>query len=392
MKTLFLVLTLVFVTCNSCLALEESPPPEESPVLYEELSKTLIKQTGTGISPVIGLSYFLLTGDPAVEKYKPWIWGVLVLLGAVLLKDVGGTFVPGVLKKPLDAVELFQNQGLGVLCAALLVPDFHQKLYAVMERHVPAVEWVGGGGGQFILAAAGSEGVLHFLTLPLSITVFVAVWLLSNAINALILLSPFSLVDACLKSIKVVGLSLLAGLSAIYPYAGAALSLVIVVVALCLAGKAFRLYHFGMIFAWDILTRRHKRFEPHSEHVMVFLDQELAEVPARTYGRLSPDPTPGQWRFTYRPWLVLPQSSVVISLDPRPKLGRGIVHATIEMSEDDGNLDTYFHLSPRCRGHEQTIGERLELEVVDIGLRRGFAVACRWIKAAFRKTRAVAAV
>ena len=180
MKTLFLVLTLVFVTCNSCLALEESPPPDESPVLYEELSKTLLKQTGTGISPVIGLSYFLLTGDPSVEKYKPWIWGVLVLLGAVLLKDVGGTFVPGVLKKPLDAVELFQNQGLGVLCAALLVPDFHQKLFAVMERHVPAVEWVGGGGGQFILAAAGSEGVLHVLTLPLSITAFVAVWLLSK--------------------------------------------------------------------------------------------------------------------------------------------------------------------------------------------------------------------
>ena len=92
--------------------LPKLPPPDESPVLYEELSKTLIKQTGTGISPVIGLSYFLLTGDPSVEKYKPWIWGVLVLLGAVLLKDVGGTFVPGVLKKPLDAVELFLAETL----------------------------------------------------------------------------------------------------------------------------------------------------------------------------------------------------------------------------------------------------------------------------------------
>ena len=87
--------------------------------MFKELSETLIKQTGTAISPVIGLSYLALTGDPSVEKYKPWIWFVLVLLGAVLLKDVGGTFVPGVLKKPLDAVEFFQNQGLGALCAGL---------------------------------------------------------------------------------------------------------------------------------------------------------------------------------------------------------------------------------------------------------------------------------
>ena len=392
MRLLPLVLTLVFLTLTGSFAGEEVPPSEETPTLYKEFSETLIKQTGTGISPVIGLSYLVLTGDPAVEKYKPWIWGVLVLLGAVLLKDVGGTFVPGVLKKPLDAVEFFQNQGLGALCAALLVPGLHQKLYAVMERHVPAAEWAGGGGGPFILAAAGSEGVLHILTLPLSIAVFAAVWLLSNAINALILLSPFSLVDACLKSIKAVGLALLAGLSAIHPFAGAALSLVIVLVALLLAGKAFRLYHFGMIFAWDILTRKHKRFQPHPEHITVFLDQELADVPARTYGRLSPDPTPGLWRFSYRPWLVLPESSVVIPLEPRPKVGRGIVHATIEMSESDGDLDTYFHLSPRYRGHEHTVGERLELEVVDVGLRRGFALACRWIKSAFRKKQAGVAV
>ena len=403
MKVLSLVLAVLLSTCVSSFSLERetlpqtSDAPSEAPVqetvaLFKELSETLIKQTGTAISPVIGLSSLAVTGDPSVEKYKPWIWFVLVLLGAVLLKDVGGTFVPGVLKKPLDAVEFFQNQGLGALCAGLLVPDLHEKLYSVMERHVPVAEWAGGGGGQYIFAATGSEGLLHILTLPLSIVVFASVWLLSNAINALILLSPFSLVEACLKSIKVAGLALLAGLTAIHPYAGAAFSIIIVVVALCLAGKAFRLYRFSVIFAWDILTRKHKRFQPHPEHVMVFLDQELAEVPSRTYGRLSPDLAPGQWRFTYRPWLILPESVVVIPLDPRPKLGRGIVHATVEVSEDDGDLDTYFHLLPRYRGHETTVGQCLELEVVDIGLRRGFTLACRWIKSAFRKKRSVAAV
>jgi hypothetical protein len=151
----------------------------------------------------------------------------------------------------------------------------------------------------------GTEEILHLLTLPLSIAIFTAVWLLSNAINVLILLSPFSRVDACLKSVKVAGLALLAGMSALHLYLGEGLSVLIVLLAFYFSGKAFRLYHFGWIFAADLLTRKHKRFQPTSDHITAFLDQEIADVPARTYGKLAPIRESNTFQFTYRPWLVM---------------------------------------------------------------------------------------
>lgn len=387
MKAPSLALLFILICMGSGFAAEapaaEVPAEDSNPM--EELSRSLIKQTGTAISPVIGLSYLALNGDPSVEQYKPWIWGVLVLLALVLVKDVAGTFVPGILKKPLDAVEFFQNQGLGALCAALLVPDLHSKLYAVVESQVPLTQWASSGGGGFFLAAAGSEGILHILTLPLSIVTFAAVWLLSNTINALVMLSPFSLVDACLKSIKVFGLALLAGLSAIHPYAGAVLSILIVLVALYLSGKAFRLYHFGWVFAWDLLTRKHKRYQVSPDYLMAFLDQELAEVPARTYGKLSRDSDTGLFHFSYRPWLVLPAKTVGMSLGNQPKVGLGVIHATIESTETDGDLNTYFHFTPCYRGHEEAISQYLGIESVEIGVRRGFKMALQWVRSAFRK-------
>jgi len=43
---------------------------------------------------------------------------------------------------------------------------------------------------------------LNVLTVPLAMTVFVLVWLLGHVINILILVSPFGVVDAALKSLR----------------------------------------------------------------------------------------------------------------------------------------------------------------------------------------------
>ena len=197
--------------------------------LLDNLSRTLVKETSVAISPVIGLSYLLLTGDKSVEDLKPGIWVVIVLLGATLLKDVGGTFVPGILKKPLDALDFFQNQGLGAVCAALFVPDLYQSLYAILESMPSQAD----PNSPILAASAAGSGsnMLELLAMPLSIACFLAVWLLSNCINVLILMSPFSTVDICLKGVKVTALGAIAGLSAVDPLIGAGLSVLIILFA-----------------------------------------------------------------------------------------------------------------------------------------------------------------
>ncbi len=353
--------------------------------LLDNLSRTLVKETSVAISPVIGLSYLLLTGDKSVEDLKPGIWVVIVLLGATLLKDVGGTFVPGILKKPLDALDFFQNQGLGAVCAALFVPDLYQSLYAILESMPSQAD----PNSPILAASAAGSGsnMLELLAMPLSIACFLAVWLLSNCINVLILMSPFSTVDICLKGVKVTALGAIAGLSAVDPLIGAGLSVLIILFAFYLSGKAFRLYWFGMIFAGDLILRRHKRFQPKGGSVRAFLDQEIQDVPSRTYGTLKATDSPNTYQFNYRPWLLFTQRTIDIRYDQPLKLGRGLIHLSIETTESDNDLDTQFHLAPRYNTHEEALAKQLNMTVVDVGIRRGLKYAVTWVKSAMRFNR-----
>ncbi len=388
----FLLLLLIYVSSHSAYALE--PPPSEDPTppsqqaLLEDLAASLTKETSVAISPLIGLSYLVLTGDPSVEKMKPWIWIVIALLVLIVLKDVGGVAIPGILKKPLDALEMFQNQGLGLLAAGLFVPEMHQEMVAYFEATASSQEWAGTGQTIHLAASAPAE-IWTWLTLPLSIACFAAVWLLSNCLNALILFSPSSIVDACLKGIKVAGLSVIGALAAVHPYLGAVLSLVIVLLALYLFGKALRLYHFGMVFAVDLVTRKYKRFQPVSGEVQAFLDQELAEVPSRTYGTLKQG-TDGGFTFTYRPWIVLPRQTVTLTFAHPILIGRGLIHPTIEVPNQEDELDTHLHLPPRYLGHEETVGGYFKAEVRDVGLLRGLKAAWAWLKMVWSRTRGAA--
>jgi hypothetical protein len=354
----------------------------------------LVKETGLAISPVVALSYLALTNDPIIERYKPAVWIVIALLIAVLLKDSAGTLVPGVLKKPLDAIEFFQNQGLGLFCAALIVPQLHAKVASLLAQQPSLTSFFHGGSGPYLLAATGidTQALLHVVTLPLSIAIYVAVWLLSNTINALTLVSPFSTVDAALKSIKVVGLTALAGLAAIHPLLGALLSLAIIVIAFALSGWAFRLYHFGWVFAVDLLTRRHRRPEGEAKEWTVFLDHGVPKIPARTYGKLIPSASGDEIHFEYRPWLVLPRRSLALSLDKEAfELGRGLIHLTLRPRPGQPPSAPFFFLPPRYRGHEDRLALEWGIPVVDAGLRKGWKAAMQWIGASLPQRHGTAA-
>jgi len=132
--------------------------------------------------------------------------------------------------------------------------------------------------------------LLNLLTIPLAIAAFVVVWMVSHVINVLIIISPFTTVDAALKSARAVVLGTVAGTAFLNPWVGAAWSLLIILICFLLAGWSFRLMIFGSVFTWDLVTFRETRFKVEPDSNWMFTAREVNKTPIRTYGRLSRGP------------------------------------------------------------------------------------------------------
>jgi hypothetical protein len=132
------------VLCLSCAlsAAEqeaESPPAPQSEYLPGvALSQGITEITGVAISPLLGVSsvgawrYWNTpaAGRAALPWYaQPWAWGTgLALLSLCFLKDSLGTAVPGLLKKPFDMVELFENKASALVASGAFVPLVAQEM------------------------------------------------------------------------------------------------------------------------------------------------------------------------------------------------------------------------------------------------------------------------
>ena len=206
------------------------------------------------------------------------------------------------------------------------------------------------------------------------IVIFIIVCLASNAINILILLSPFPIIDAALKMFRLSVLALLVLGAFANPWVGAFLSLIIIAIAWFIAGWSFRLSHFGAIFIWDTCTRRANRFTPEPSANWMFLGRKTSKVPIRTYGKLLRDHQ-GVLVFLYRPWLILPQRSLNLPAGIYV-VGKGLLYSEILRLE--GPLTrAVLLLPPRYRSHEQELAQVYGFAGVrDSGLRAAF----RWLK------------
>ena len=217
------------------------------------------------------------------------------------------------------------------------------------------------------------------ITIPLAIVGFLTVWLASHAINVLITLSPFTIVDSLLKLVKAGLLFAVVASSFVSPFLGAAVCLVILLVAALVAPWAFRITVFGTLFGLDILLprrggRRARTSEPHA-----FLARKMGGAPTRTYGRLVRGGS-GEVTFVYRPWLVLPERALRVASGSvavaKGVLFPSLLHAT-EAGERRAILIMFL---PRYRAHEQTIAAHFEIaEIVDSPLLRGFQAIRCWL-------------
>ena len=371
--------------CWGASAASAAEPPATAPATNAvtpgvELARAVSEVTGVAISPLLGVSsvgawrYFHAKTPQQRARLpwfgQPWFWITgFVLVTACFLKDTLGIAAPRLVKKPLDVADAIEHKISGLIAAGAFVP----LVIAVFPPADSQAAWSGSTG---FLAAIDLSWLGNGLLVPVALLAFFFVFLASNAINVLILLSPFAIMDTALKGFRLLVLLTIPATALISPWLGAAWALVIIFIAYLIAGWSFRLSHFGLIFIWDIVTLRNRRFVPDKAANRMLVARAINKVPARTYGTLRRDET-GNLVLQYRPWLVfrkrtltLPQGEYVI--------GQGLFYSQL-MSVAERKLSAVMLLPPRYRGHEEELVSIYGLAGVrEAGLR----AVSRWLREA----------
>lgn len=367
-----------------CLGTFQSPAATASksatPPPGRELAQTLSLITGVAISPLLGVGavgawqYFhAKTPDQKAELHwyaNPWFWGpALFLVALCFVKDTAGAALPAILKKPFDVAESIEHKISGLVATGAFVP----LAISVFQNHS------GDGASLNALgfAAIDPSPFFQIAATALGMLIFFIVFLASNAVNMLILLSPFSIVDTTLKLFRSTVLASVALTAWANPWIGAIWALIVILFAYLIAGWSFRLSHFGLAFIWDFVTRRSRRFVPEMTENKMFLGRKIDAVPARTYGRLKRNDQ-GNLQLNYRPWLILPERTLILP-PARYEAARGLFYSEIVRVEEE-QAKTIFLLPPRYRGHEAELVSIYKLPGVrDVTLR----AAWLWLRNAF---------
>lgn len=369
-----LALALVIVVADA--ALPAAPKASETPASVlpkgtpgEEISQMLSTVTGVAISPLLGVAAvgawrYMHTPD-AAKASLPWFsspmfWiPALLLVAACFAKDTLGPVVPTTLKKPFDVAELVENKVSAVVATGAFVP-----IIASVFKSQAAQSSIFAGTG---LAAMDVSPLLNLITVPVAMAVFLTVWVVSHAINVLIIISPFATVDAALKAFRISVLGVVTASSFWgQGYMGAAVSLFVIIVCYLLAGWAFRLMVFGNVFAWDILTFAHNRHKPAEKGELMFTARAIDKLPIRTLGRVHRNEQ-GHLVMKHRPWLFMAAEEKILP-EGKYAIGRGLLHPELLKIEGE-ELKVMMKLPPRSRDHEDTLAKILDLEPTrDVGL------------------------
>ena len=397
-------LTLSMIIAPFALAADAAKPapavPDRSP--GAPIAGAISTVTGMAISPLLGTGAYgayqwAAAKDEAARAALPWYaqWSffgpALLIVGACAAKDAFGAVVPPGLKKPLDVLETIENKATGLVAAGAVVPftmsAVSKMLVGAKTAGVDGAVLESSGLAMLHIGAIDFSWLLNVLTVPFGVAMFAVVWMASHAINVLILLSPWGAIDAALKGARTALLGLLTLTATLNPWIGAALSILVIVIAWMVAGWAFRLTVFGSVFCWDFFTVRRARFVPKENDNRMFAGGNLPGVPPRTYGRLALR-TSGGIEFYYKPWLVLPERSAVVATDKAQlAVGKGLFFSSITAND----RDTLFLLPPRYRGHEEIVARAYLMGggVRDAGLRKAWSVLKELFGGSAAKTQVV---
>jgi hypothetical protein len=380
------------LTASAAAAQSTSPAPaaaDPNPA-SKKLAETVSLITGVAISPLMGVGAvgaydYFKAKTPEQKAALPWFanplfWApALLLVGACFLKDTAGIALPTVLKKPFDVAEACEHKVSGLVATGAFVP-----IAASIFHSTSTASPAGAALASIGFATIDLHWLYNALMVPFAMAAFFIVFLASNAINILIILSPFSTVDAALKGFRTAILASVVGTSFVNPWMGALWALVIILFSWLIAGWSFRLSHFGLSFIWDFITGRKNRFIPDAKENKMFLGTKHQKAPTRTYGKLSLNET-GELVFRYHPWLVLPPRTLILPPGTY-ETGRGLFYSEIMRAEDD-SLKTVMLLPPRYLGHEEAVAKIYHFAGTrDVGIRAGWS----WFKSLFGGQRSAA--
>ena len=356
------------------------------------LSQGISEITGVAISPLLGVSvmgvWTYWKTEAHLRHRLPWychpgVWGTgLGLLLICFFKDFLGTAAPPLVKKPLDFLELFENKLSALVASVGFVPLVALAMAQADKVQPQAASHLAESGLAVMPLASLIDLGVHtpWISIPVAIVAFSVVWLSSHALNVLIALSPFGIVDAGLKLIKLGLIALVAGSTLIHPYAGAAVSLRLILIGLLFAGWSFRLTLFGTLMGRDFLLNKRATAADLETGVKGFLARRTEGVPARTLVRLRQDPA-GRPVLTFHPWLVLPERRIALA-DADMVICKGLLHPSLAQrhASEPAAVRSTLILLPRYRRLEDTIARHFGCqEVMDSALLRGFKAMRQWL-------------
>ena len=370
---IILCLGFSFLTAHAAAATAAAPADKNNP--GQQMAQTLSMITGVAISPLMGVgavgAWEWAKAKTPEQKAKlhwfanPLFWiPALLLVAACFAKDSAGIALPPGLKKPFDVAETIEHKISGLVATGAFVPIAASIFHSSSTGDGASLSAAG-------FAAIDLSWLYNALMIPIAMAAFVIVFLASNAINILILLSPFGAVDAALKAARTAVIASIAVTAFANPWVGAAWALIIIAICWLIAGWSFRLSHFGLSFIWDFVTLRSNRFKPDPIANKVFLGRKTDYVPARTYGKLSRDEK-GNLVLKYRPWLFLPERRLTLP-EKKYAAGKGAFFSEI-LQVDGDTTKLVLLLPPRYRGHESELVAIYGLtDVRDTGLLAAWA-------------------
>jgi hypothetical protein len=321
--------------------------------------------TGLAISPLlvlvaIGWTDFARAGGDSAAALplhaSPWLLiPCSMVLALVLAKKMATPAIPLPIRKALDAAEYLEAKLSALVAAGVLLPTIIGTMAASTGETAPAVQ------------AAGLGSVLGsmFVLVPIALIVFASVWITFHVVDALIVLSPFALLDVALASARVAILVLVGLALLISPFLALVLCAPIIALSLIIAGWCVRLDLFALTVATDLLFRRGRNADPHAP-LRCFLGSRGLGAPIRTMGHA--EPREGGVVFRYRPFFVLPQRSIELDA-ASPVIVRGAAWCALR---DDGTRRTLVSLAPRYAPHHAAICRRFAASARDGVVRRSW--------------------
>lgn len=345
----------------------DAAPPETRAML---VATGIAQVTGLAISPLlvlcaIGWRDHLAAGgqDAAALPLHANLWLLVpctLVLGLLLGKKFASPATPLPIRKVLDAAEYMEAKLSALVAAGVLLPT----IVATMSAATTSA--AAGDDGAAVQSASILGGIATVAwTAPLALVVYLSVWVTFHAVDALVVLSPFAIVDAMLVSARTAVLAAIGLAFAASPFLAFLLCLPIVVLSLLVAGWCVRLDLFALGIAGDILLRRWRGARADDGPLRAYLASGAHGAPVRTMGRV--EPVDGGLRFRYRPLFVLPVRTLEIA-SARSDLVRGLLWSNLA---DRATGRGIVALPPRYQPHHAAVAARFTAEVRDGRIRRG---------------------